>query len=112
MKVQIRCRDVAAPHVFADHQSVAVAFTRARFGLLDEQLLQKTRDRAVDELRAVAGMKAFFPRTPPPQDSRDPLVHLPPRMPMITPQYSSTSVRARQVLNKTAVFPRPADIKV
>lgn len=92
--------------------TVAVAFARARFGLLDEQLLQKTGDRAVDELRAVAGMKAFFPRTPPPQDSRDSLVNLPPRMPMITPRYPSTFVQARQVLNKTAVFSCPADIKV
>ena len=59
-------RDVAVAHVLPDHagvlalgQGVVVAVARARFGLLDAQLLQHQGDLAVDVLRAVVGVKAL-----------------------------------------------------
>ena len=62
---RVRRGDVAVAHVLADHRSVfrfhqpvVVALSRPRFGLLDQQIFQQPRDRIVDELRTVVGMKA------------------------------------------------------
>src|SRR6516164_5262917 len=57
--------DVAVAHMLADHgavlrfhQPIVVAVPRPALGLLDQQLVQQTRDRLVDELATVVGMKA------------------------------------------------------
>src|SRR5665213_3072038 len=64
--IGVSLRDVAIAHmlanhrsVFALHQAIVVAGTRARFGLFNQHSLEQRRYRFVDELRAVVGMEAM-----------------------------------------------------
>ena len=61
----VGCVDGAVAQMLADHrailgfdQAVVVAVPGPAFGLFDQQFLQQTGHRAVDELAAVIGVKA------------------------------------------------------